>query len=218
MISPRLPMSWVSALLCVFWMAAPGALRAAEPTGLEASLPGTVWKWPKTDEPVKVDGKAAAKASVWQEVRFLSDGKFSAWNKAKIVYDGRWQVVGPQSVRLTCNGPLALILFFDDKGTKFSVGTEPVGGGNLLGHAPALSPLVGKWRWRGGDIVTLREDGQALSVDGNGIWRSLGGNRYELNWRHGVFVDTAELVGDNNQLIVKNQHGERFEAYRIVTP
>jgi hypothetical protein len=78
--------------------------------------------------------------------------------------------------------------------------------------------IVGRWRWVGPEVVTIRPDGTAASSVGNGTWKCTSKAKpptYVINWSNGVFIDTLRLIKGGKELSGKNAQGQAINATRL---
>lgn len=75
--------------------------------------------------------------------------------------------------------------------------------------------FVGNWSWFNGGSVQIRPDGTFVAAGTSGTWRPLGGNRIQMQWTDGGWIDTLSLSPDGNQLSGSNQHGGPVSASRV---
>lgn len=195
---------------------APGAVPdTAE--GLRASLENTLWDWVNANDTVKVGGATVLKDGAWQAVRFRPDGRISAWHKDRIVWSGKWEVIAPRTVRLAVRDAVGLVLTFDTDANHFTVANERDIQGDRRGRAPVPEPFVGTWRWKGGLIVTIREDGTANS---DATWKrvqrhSHDSYSYDLHWGTGERFDYFTVRRDFKSMHGKNHLGTELSAERV---
>lgn len=192
----------------------PAAVAAPNPAELSRTLENTVWAWRNADDYVSVGGQTVVKDGAWQEVRFRGNGAASAWHKGRIVWEGRWEVVGAGAIKIAVGGPVGLVVNFDPGVTSARVANERDTVCKRIGRAPYLDPVVGRWKW-GRDVRRFKEDGTAT---GNGTWKRIGNDRYEIIWDRGVWVDTLRMKSGGNEMVGKNQkkHDVRVERVQDV--
>lgn len=184
------------------------------------SLTNTAWTWTNLKDRIVIGGAVVIKDGAWLSVRFRSGGTFSAWHGNKIFWEGRWEVMGPDIVRIPNRGTLGLVLKFDAAMTTFTVANEEVTSGKLIGQVP-LDPVVGRWSWPRGGVVRLREDGRAFGEwrDAKpGVWHPLGKEKYEIVWDGGKITDTIRIMSGDNKLDCENQNRSQWKAPRVVNP
>ena len=92
---------------------------------------------------------------------------------------------------------------------------------SMAGAADTLvkdDPVVGRWRWVGPDIVTIRPDGTAVSAGGTATWKCTSKAKpptYVLTWNSGVFIDTLHLIKGGKELKGTNAQGQEIIATRL---
>ncbi|MBB5034217.1 hypothetical protein [Prosthecobacter vanneervenii] len=186
--------------------------------GLRASLENTLWDWVNADDKVQVGGTTVLKQGAWQAVRFRPGGMMSAWHKDKIVWEGRWEVVAPRTVRVAVRDAVGLVLTFNTDANHFTVANERDTQGDRRGRAPVPEPFVGTWRWKDGFMATIREDG---TVNSDGTWKRVQRYRndtysYELHWGTGERFDYFTVRQDRKQMHGRNHLGTELSAERVV--
>ena len=83
-----------------------------------------------------------------------------------------------------------------------------------------VDPVVGKWRWFNGTVVTILADGTFSNNKGlKGTWVVFGDDsarKYVLNWgRKGKWVDTLTLKQYDRELSGQNKAGDKVFGTRI---
>ena len=86
--------------------------------------------------------------------------------------------------------------------------------------APKPDPIVGKWRYFNGHIVTITADGRlSSSIGPTGTWQFSNNKelerKYTLKWQDGLFNDELILSRDGNHLVGKNQKRDKVSADRV---
>ena len=204
------------ALLGLVFLTLLSSAPASPAEDLARKLENTQWMWRNSEDLVNVAGQKVLKDGAWTEVRFRPKGQCSAWHHDEIIYEGKWEVIGPASIRITPRNAVGLVLNFQNGFQNFIVANETTSTGTLKARLPWPAAAVGRWRWPNGRIVTVREDGKTFSPGGDGRWKMLAGDRFEINWRGGGFIDTIRIMSGNNKLKCKNQVGKEWQAERAV--
>ena len=189
---------------------------------LERRLANTDWTHVNTDDTVMTGGIAVIKDGAWLKIRLRGEGRYSAWHKDRIVHESRWEVVDQNTVRLHDCGPnraVGLMMRFNTMFTAYTCTNDGRTSGNFVGRAGPPDLLVGRWHWNGPGVAAFREDGVAIpGWPGNwGKWRSLGNDRYEVNWGNGKYVDRVRIKSGNKELACENQFGHKFGGRRVGT-
>ena len=89
--------------------------------------------------------------------------------------------------------------------------------------APAVDPIVGRWRFFNKSIRTFALDGTSLDQNGQpAVWRSTNpgatSRRYEISYEDGKFTDRLTMNEDGTFLEGRGFNGIRVHAWRIVPP
>lgn len=182
-------------------MPAPTPLPVAKKqTPFPQSLWDTLWDWHDADDYVNTGGVTVIKQGAWQEMRIHPNGMANAWHGKRIVWEGKWEVVGERTVKIASGGPVGGIINFSADGNSFKVSTNRDTTGKKKGNA-YLDPVIGRWHI-GKEIRHVREDETAGR---DGVWKRLPDGRYEFNWGNGVWIDKVTLTQDQQKLHGTNQ-------------
>jgi hypothetical protein len=81
-------------------------------------------------------------------------------------------------------------------------------------------PIVGKWRYFNGQIITLSDDGHAASSIGStGTWKFVESpeveRKYTITFKEGLYVDEMVLSANGKRLTGKNVAKMRIWADRV---
>ncbi len=193
---------------------APGVVPQS--TGaLESNLEGSWWNWKNDDDYVEAGGQVVVKDGAWQEVRFRRDGTLSAWHKGRIVWDGKWEILGPRAIRIPVGGPVGLVVEFDADVNTCKVANERATHGRRLGRSPVPDVIVGHWKWHGTNHHQIREDG---TVTPNGVWKLQRNRNYVIEWNKGEDTDLVSINFDYKILKGKNLRGLELRIERMPGP
>ena len=191
---------------------------------LSRKLENTQWSFKHTGDYVQTGGVTVIKDGAWLGLRFRPEGSVTAWHDARIVHEGRWEVMDANTIRMNNCGPdrrVGLLLRFDAGFSSFTCPNDEKSSGKLIGKAPPLDLIVGRWHWNGGSgTVNFRGDGMAFMEWPNGErgkWRALGGDRYEVDWANGKFFDKIRMKSGNKELVCEGKGGRKFGARRVGT-
>jgi hypothetical protein len=214
----------IHAAILVICTLAPLTLKAQVSTAtpqqvqeMESKLTNTQWSFTNTTDLVTTGGVTIVKEGAWLGVRFRPNGRFSSWHDNRIIHEGRWEVIAARTLHMTNGGRDGVVVNFEPNFMSFKATNEP-SSGKLIGKAPDPGPFAGRWKWHGGSVFNLREDGRAFNEAPNtkpGVWKSLGPERIEINWDHGVYIDTCRLASNGKEIKGVNQHGKKWEAGRV---
>lgn len=168
-----------------------------------------VWEWHDEANYIQAGDVKVAKPGAWTHVRLYDDGSANAWHEKQIVWEGKWEVIGEDSVKIVDRKFVHVLKFAEDL-TTLTVTTKPATTGRKVGIAHR-DPIVGDWHW-GRGINHVREDGTANE---NGVWKRLPDGRYEFNWSQGKYIDKATLTQDGQKLHGTNLKKEKFTSERV---
>ena len=187
-----------------------------EVRNVNKQLVETSWSYHNPNSIEQVAGKNILQAGSWTELRFRSDGRLTAWHYDELSLEGHWEVLGPRLVRIYPFDKAGLVLLFNDSFTAYTVENRKPASGKRVGRAPWLPAIVGKWRSKNGVVVSYREDGRVFAPAGNGTWKALAGDKFEVVWRGGAFTDAVRVMSGGDKIKCKcRENGHESFAERV---
>lgn len=187
----------------------------------EQKLTDTQWSVHFVGDYITTSGVTTIKDGAWTSIRFRPGGHYSSWHNDRIVFEGRWKVVGDRILHMTAHSRDGWVAAFDPSFQSFKVTNMPDRTGKLIGPAPEVGPFVGRWKYRGDDVCNLREDGIALREGPNnarGVWKIVAPEKIEIVWDGGLFIDSFRLASNGRELKGRSKKGLELEATRVVNP